>query len=423
MNYKLGHVAAGGGIPDRNDPPLRVVANNGWSGWNANNPGVAGTSRSRHVAGAACSDLRLVYVGWYAANPGPPGVDTDQPSALPIKASIEIGGTIRRVTFSGQIQGNVDPGGTLVSDPVGADLTAGEVFWVRTYTSSTSWFGNTASWTTTGNIGGRANGDLTAPGSGAVAASISYLYAPSAILGRPASRTAPSVVIVGDSISTGETTDRPSSAWSDSAAPAGGYIARALTVGSVPWLAIGCTGERASNFAGANSYRRRALVPYASQAIVNYAINDILDGQTLTQIQGNLITVWGMLQARGCKVWQTTITPHTTSSDSWATVGNQTVADGTQNAVRISLNTWIRDGAPILSGVAAPSGSAAAGTLRAGSAGHPLAGYFDAADYAESARNSGLWIAGGSVDGLHPSVSGHAAIAACISVAALIQAA
>jgi len=45
----------------------------------------------------------------------------------------------------------------------------------------------------------------------------------------------------------------------------------------------------------------------------------------------------------------------------------------------------------MLNGVGAATGSSAAGTLRAGDAGHPLKGYHEIADTLESARNSGPW--------------------------------
>lgn len=65
-------------------------------------------------------------------------------------------------------------------------------------------------------------------------------------------------------------------------------------------------------------------------------------------------------------------------------------------AARRDYNDWIRDGAPVsISGAsftALATGTAAgAGVYRAGMAGHPLKGYFEAADTLESARNSGFW--------------------------------
>ncbi len=99
-------------------------------------------------------------------------------------------------------------------------------------------------------------------------------------------------------------------------------------------------------------------------------------------------------------------TPYTNGTDAWATVANQT-PNGSAETNRLDYNVWIRDGAPIDSTTKAPVAIGAAG-LRAGQAGHPLAGYIDAADLGESARNSGKWKAGYTSDGLHPNAVGAA---------------
>ena len=57
--------------------------------------------------------------------------------------------------------------------------------------------------------------------------------------------------------------------------------------------------------------------------------------------------------------------------------------------MRADVNAWLRDGAPILAGAAAATGSSAAGTLRAGDAGHYLAGIYDVAAEVETA--DGKW--------------------------------
>jgi lysophospholipase L1-like esterase len=100
-----------------------------------------------------------------------------------------------------------------------------------------------------------------------------------------------------------------------------------------------------------------------------------------------------MFNKMGLPVFQNTITPSTTSTDSWATTGNQTPESS--NAVRVQVNDWIRT---------VPS---------------PLSGYFEIADLAETARNSGIWKAGYTSDGLHPNATGHSALAAGIDVSKL----
>lgn len=81
------------------------------------------------------------------------------------------------------------------------------------------------------------------------------------------------------------------------------------------------------------------------------------------------------------------------------------------------MNDWIREGAPVDSNLAAVAvGTTAAGTLRAGDAGHPLVGYFETADAVETARNSGKWKVDGTAnkytsDGVHPNALGHQTMA------------
>ena len=94
----------------------------------------------------------------------------------------------------------------------------------------------------------------------------------------------------------------------------------------------------------------------------------------------------------GMQVWQATITPRSTSTDSFATTVNQTPLNA---AVLTEVNDYIR-------------------TLPS-----PLAGVIEASDAASSARNSGLWKVTGAAqyatsDGLHPSTDMHVAIAGLV---------
>lgn len=127
-----------------------------------------------------------------------------------------------------------------------------------------------------------------------------------------------------------------------------------------------------------------------------YGRNDVTGGQTLAQVQATLLSLWSGAAARGCKVFQTTITPRTTTTDNFLTLANQT-ADAT-DPVRVALNTWIRAGSPIDPGTLAAVAVGTSGALLAGATNHPLyantaapLGYVEVADTVESARNSGLW--------------------------------
>ena len=127
------------------------------------------------------------------------------------------------------------------------------------------------------------------------------------------------------------------------------------------------------------------FLPYASQIIVSYGINDVAHGSAYDGIRA-IQSIWRAAGAQ--KKYCITIEPYTTSvSKNW------TVAPGDQvNAAknRIAFNNLVRSGIP-------------GGT-----------GYYEIADVVESSRDSGLW-AGASppntLDGLHPSESGYALIA------------
>jgi hypothetical protein len=128
---------------------------------------------------------------------------------------------------------------------------------------------------------------------------------------------------------------------------------------------------------------------FCTDVIVEYGRNDVSGGSTIAAIQGYLITIWRRYARRGLVVHETTITPKPASStDSFMTEANQT--PGSDEVVRVGVNDWLRDGAPLDGTTFAPL-AVGATALRMGQAGHPLATVVDAADAAESSRNSGKW--------------------------------
>lgn len=68
---------------------------------------------------------------------GPSYNDADGAAALTVRASLEVGGQIYRVTFGGRTDLTLDPGGDILSDLVGVNLTAGQTIYVRTYVCGT----------------------------------------------------------------------------------------------------------------------------------------------------------------------------------------------------------------------------------------------------------------------------------------------
>jgi hypothetical protein len=183
----------------------------------------------------------------------------------------------------------------------------------------------------------------------------------------------------------------------------------ALGAARIPYMNVAKPGEQATSIANEVSFRKRMMLTSACTAVVEeYGQNDRGSGRTLVQMQADRKTLWDFYVDRGIKVYATTNTPHTTSTDTWATTINQTVT--AKEAIRVQLNDWLGDGAPIdaTTKVAVATGTSS-NVLRAGAAGHPLSGYFEVADAVETARNSGIWKASNTGDGIHPNATGHTA--------------
>jgi lysophospholipase L1-like esterase len=357
-----------------------------------------GTSRVPHTVAADCTDLRLVYGNWF--NNGvtltPIHLDVDGTAVVQIKASVEIGSVIYRVTFGGSVTGTMDGGGMLVSDPLPLDIDAGTVIYTRTFLAAgtTGWYYNKYSYVAGGSGGFITTTDLTAPGSAAVAdSSFSPQFAPITILGSSLTGLPlPSVIIIGDSIGSGYgdapgTISHQGRNITTPAIAGGGFIARALH-GQIGAVQVAFPGDTVGDFiTNQGHFRRMSFASIASTAIVEYGRNDLTTGDPVATIQANLVTLWTMCANRGMRVFQTTITPRTSSTDGWVSAGNQATTGNEAN--RTALNDWLRAGAPLVSGVATAVGTS--GALTAGQTGHPLFGVFEVADLVETARNSGIW--------------------------------
>ncbi len=146
----------------------------------------------------------------------------------------------------------------------------------------------------------------------------------------------------------------------------------------------------------ADPSRRLAFLAAVRPSIVisQLGTNDIGNGNSFDTILNNLLALWQSIANLGIKVYPTTFTPRTTSTDAWATTTNQTV--GANEVVRVQINDFIR------------------------STPGPCSGFLEVADIAEAARNSGKWkVTGGAwtSDGVH--TTRHAEIAAGLSLSAL----
>jgi hypothetical protein len=213
---------------------------------------------------------------------------------------------------------------------------------------------------------------------GTLSGSNSNGYGPIAIIGQTRK---PSLLLLGDSRCFGQ---------ADTFDASGdiGEVARWIGP-SFAYSNLGVQSSSAFTSSGSNGTRRAALAQYCSHAIIQHGINDLATPRTLVQIQANLDSIRTSLGA-GKVVFLTTTSPSTTSTDAWATTGNQTVKS--YEATRLSLNAWKR---------AVPTG---------------WAGCFEVADSIETARDSGLIKAPGyTTDGIHWLQLGYLAIASANS--------
>lgn len=208
----------------------------------------------------------------------------------------------------------------------------------------------------------------------------------SAIVGLP-QRSFPSVVVLGDSIAEG----REDNSTGD-AAGNHGYIQRGLYAGgpggvAVPYTTAAVSGEKWSTIAAGGATQRLTLLKYCSHVIVNYGINDIGGGASLATLQSNFTTGVTSIKRYGVKVYACKLTPRTTSSDSWATLANQTLATGHDvGGIRDQFNAWLDT-----------------------QVGSTIDGVIDPNPYCESG-STGKWVVDGNAnyataDGIHPSVA------------------
>jgi lysophospholipase L1-like esterase len=363
------------------------IATNTWTATNTPLQTNNGTFRSLHVVPFTATDLQFSWANFAITNTG----DAPNGASMLLRAGIKYNGTIYRVFFGGATDQTIVPGGRATSDPLSIVIQAGTTIEVLTYIECTSWYPVSVSGFST-LTGGYSASDLTAPGSATVPDAVKYMFSPSAIIGTPLDISHKAVSIEGDSISvgSGSATNQRNASYADTPNTpyGGGFIQRALA-NKIPYIHVGRGGETAIG-AATGRYLRMTHQHRCSSTIVEYGVNDITGGVSLSQLQNALLDIWKAASARGSAVFQTTITPVTTSTDAWATTANQTV---TANELkRTQLNDWIR-------------------TVPA-----PLTGYFEIADIAETSRNSGIWKAAGTADGTHPTEAMYELLKAGITI-------
>lgn len=372
---------------------------------------------TRHVAMQDVSGLWLHLPN--SINNG--GAEADGPNDITVKATIwdpadlsqGTSGTFIPVHFNGRRSASVEPGPGITSDFIPLALYAGGVFYVRVLVTVAS---TGQKWPLSMPVRYSQEGFVTGVGtptdltdSGTITNAGGRLYS-ATLLGLPVAPRV-SVEVAGDSINDGIGDTDPDQGWATTA----------LTALGVPFQQVCLPSELANTFRQGRLRRRRISVSEGCRvSVTNHGINDLISTFSANQLKDSLIALWRARAVAGLFVVQNTITPRTSSTDSWATTTNQTPnLPGNGETYRVEVNNWLRDGAPVDPTTLAKLAIGAAG-LRAGQPGHPLGYVFDMADATESARNSGQWrvdLGASTTDGTHPSAAVHAAMSTAFQTA------
>jgi len=336
-----------------------------WPGTRTDGTAKTTTFRTRHFAIGSANDIQLVYVNGYSTNGN--AIEVGATNSIRIANALEYPrGTVHAATFGGARTVTIAPGAFAISDPVAADLPAGALFWARQTAfqdGGTVWPLSGQSVYVGGNGGrdgdsrgwkvsdaanaspivlfgngdhGFQTGDWMSVAGNTAASGGELVMMPCAILGRVAGlgdRLQPWAAIVGDSIATD-----PAS-WNITGI--GSVVAGRLV------LDIAVNETRGAWFAdktlaSAQSERRRRLGLDAHYVFCEHARNDIGNGATLAQMQSYTLSFAADVVARGGRCIASRLTPGTTSTDGFATAGNQTVL--ARENVGVAYNPWVRGG-------------------------------------------------------------------------------
>lgn len=296
------------------------------------------TYRSYHNVLKPTSYIQLVWVNQnFNGATTNPFTFTASVQAIPTSATNVASVATKQVTFNGGATSIVVGANQLIfSDPIWAPLlpTNGAYYYVKSCPSSVVSSNNWPLTSTGGNLGeGQTTGDQTM-NSSATFTSTTQMFKPSLIL-TPNVGKRQSWLGIGNSIMDG----------SNDSLVGRGFFGMFLDSNNLSGNKIAVAGERLGTVLASNYWNQRyRLALYATHAIVEYPINDLINGDSLATVQANAIAFWYILYSQGIRVCQTTTTPRTTSTDFWQTVAGQTKTSF--ESTRIAWNNWLRAGAP-----------------------------------------------------------------------------
>jgi lysophospholipase L1-like esterase len=319
-------------------------------------------------------------------------------AAHTVKASIEYNGVAYPVYFAGQRTRTLAVDEQVISDAVAISIPADTMFHVRTFLTTAvlgeKWPVSQAANTSLGE--GYAHTTDKSDDVAYTSFSSASNYSPSAILGYTRETDTANVLVIGSSSGWGQG-DTAEAGYYDY-----GYISRALS-NEYGYLKYTRASTAMSQYLSGAGYARLLAwmnVVKPTHVIQQLGSNDLTSGASLATMQSRLAEFWDILGSTGARVIQATYTPVTTSSDSWATLEGQTLANS--NGVRIQTNEWIRS---------VPSAA--------------ITGYLETCGVVESSPNSGRWAVNGSAgaytaDGTHVTQLGHRETAASFNMATVL---
>jgi hypothetical protein len=292
-----------------------------------------------HNRGGAQTSIQCVFSNWWATFNG----EFPNTANLTLTAAVEYPiGVFTQMTWNLATSVVMTPGTNSVTDPCFVGIPDGARFWIRTYqvcpagtlgivTASIDRTANTMA-NELGQYSTTALTDFTLAGGGVGGSSIAYY--PSAILGMS---SRPSVYVVGDSRCAG-LQDNP---VLDIGLSGAGEICRSLT-STTAYCNAGFPTDQGATFVStqATTGFRKALAQYHTHVHSQYGINDFIFSQTLAQLQATQAAIFASMPGKVYSL--STLPPMTTSTDAWATNGNQTITvSGTVAANRPAYNTWV----------------------------------------------------------------------------------
>ncbi len=352
------------------------------------------TSRSAHFMVEEGRLLRFVH-GNIGRGPlsGPNGTG---PNEIEIRSQLEYPrGTFHALTFKGKKSAVVPPGQTVVTDVSSAVVPKRALFWAWINISASAAPGVwPLSRTANESLGDRVFEGIAENPIFDVSGrepNRSFGLTPLIILGE-ARVPRPSVSIVGDSLAAGHA--GMADAWGGR-----GYVAWALR-NEFAWSNFALPGDAAENFIGRFPLTAPLIEGRFTHVICALGIGDVRKGGE-QRIRANLTRVWHLMAENNMKVFQTTITTETESTDGWLSATRQTLRNRNfaEGGLRHEINNWIRTKPP------------------------PLSGYFDVAAALETSLDSGIWNAPGgravTNDGVHLNPIGTALAAQRVDVGLL----